>query len=267
VGVLAFRSPVKTNAWRWDLNFNIAFNKNEITELYAGRDIISGQNIRKEGYDFQTFYMREWAGVDPANGDPLWYLNTTKADGTLDKTTTSNYNAAQRIITDKTASPSAVGGMGSVLSFKGITLDAQFSFTFGNYLRDGWVNYYFTDGFNPNYNRQERQLDRWQKPGDVTDVPRYVFGGNKGSYQASTRFLYKGDFVRLRSLSLSYDLPRTMFGKTNPIAGSVYLRGTNLLRLTFDDNLPMDPELGVSGQQDLNPFINVVYTVGFNINF
>jgi TonB-linked SusC/RagA family outer membrane protein len=260
-------SPLKSNNWNWDLSFNIAFNKNRITELYEGRDIVSGQYVRKEGYDFQTFYMREWAGVNPANGDPLWYVNTTKADGTLDKTTTNNYNSAQRILTGKSASPSAIGGLGSVLSYKGFTLDAQFSFTFGNYLRDGWVNYYFTDGFNPNYNRQARQLDRWQKPGDITDVPKYVFGGNKGSYQQSTRFLYKGDFIRLRSLTLSYDLPKTVFGKSNPLSGNIYLRGTNLFRFTFDDDLPFDPELGVSGQQDLNPFINIVYTVGFNINF
>lgn len=260
-------TPVASKNLKWDINFNVAFNKNEITELYAGQDIISGQYIRKEGYDFQTFYMREWAGVDPATGDPLWYLNTEKSDGSLDKTTTNNYNAAQRILTGKSASPKATGGFGSILSYKGLTLDAQFSFTFGNYLRDGWVHYYFSDGFNPNYNRQARQLDRWQKPGDVTDVPRYVFGGNRGSYQQSTRFLYKGDFIRLRSLTLSYDLPSSLMSKAKMSSTRIYLRGTNLFRITFDDRLPMDPELGINGQQDLNPFINQVFTAGININF
>jgi TonB-linked outer membrane protein, SusC/RagA family len=260
-------SVIDSKDLNWDLNFNVAFNKNRITELYDGQDIISGQYIRREGYDFQTFYMREWAGVDPATGDPLWYLNTEKADGSLDKTTTNNYNAAQRVLTDKSASPSATGGFGSVLSFKGITLDAQFSFTFGNYLRDGWVHYYFSDGFNPNYNRQARALDRWQKPGDITDVPRYVYGGNRGSYQQSTRFLYKGDFIRLRSLTLSYDLPSTWMSLAKMSSTRLYLRGTNLFRITFDDKLPMDPELGINGQQDLNPFINQVFTAGININF
>ncbi len=260
-------TPIASNNFNWDLNFNIAFNKNEITDLYNGQDIVSGQYIRKEGYDFQTFYMREWAGVDPQNGDPLWYLNTTKADGTLDKTTTNNYNSAQRILTGKSASPAATGGFGTVFSYKGITLDAQFSFTFGNYLRDGWIHFYFSDGFNPNYNRQARALDRWQNPGDVTNVPRYVFGGNMGSYQHSTRFLYKGDFIRLRALSLSYDLPQPILTRAGIKSTRVYVRGTNLFRLTFDKDLPMDPELGISGQQDLNPFINQVFTAGLNLNF
>lgn len=260
-------TPFSSANFQWDLNFNVAFNKNRITELYQDQEIISGQYIRKEGYDFQTFYMREWAGVDPQTGDPLWYLNTEKADGTLDKTTTNNYNQAQRITTGKSASPTTTGGFGSVLTFKGITLDAQFSFTFGNWLRDGWVHYYFSDGFNPNYNRQARALDRWQEPGDITNVPKYVFGGNKGSYQQSTRFLYKGDFIRLRSLTLSYNLPKTLLGAGNSLAVGVFVRGTNLLRITFDDDLPMDPELGINGQQDLNPFINRVLSAGINLNF
>lgn len=259
--------PVVKSNFSWDINANIAFNKNRITELYDGQDIISGQNIRRVGYDFQTFYMREWAGVDPTNGDPLWYMNTENPDGTLDKTTTNDYNKAERIMTGKSASPKAVGGLGSVFRFKGVTLDAQFSFSFGNYLRDGWILYYFSDGFNPNYNRQARQLDRWQQPGDVTDVPRYVFGGNHGSYQHSTRFLYKGDFIRLRSLTLAYDLPSTWMSKLKASSAQVYLRGTNLFRFTFDKNLPMDPELGVGGEQDLNPFINQVFSAGLNFNF
>src|SRR5690606_33104847 len=194
--------------------------------LYAGQDIIDGQFIRREGLDFQTFYMREWAGVDPANGNPLWYKNTIDANGATDRSTTNNYNEAQRINTGKSASPKALGGFGTTFAFKGLTLDAQFSYSFGAFLRDGWVNYYFSDGYNPQYNRQTRQLDRWQEPGDITDVPKYIYGGNLNSYQASTRFLYSGDYIRLRALTLSYSLPASLLQKLKFSTASVYIRGT-----------------------------------------
>lgn len=259
-------SPLR-KALRWDLNFNIAINKNKIKTLYAGQDIIDGQFIRREGLDFQTFYMREWAGVDPANGNPLWYKNTIDANGATDRSTTNNYNEAQRINTGKSASPKALGGFGTTFAFKGLTLDAQFSYSFGAFLRDGWVNYYFSDGYNPQYNRQTRQLDRWQEPGDITDVPKYIYGGNLNSYQASTRFLYSGDYIRLRALTLSYSLPASLLQKLKFSTASVYIRGTNLLTKTFDKDLPMDPELGINGEQTLNPFMNKVFTLGVNFNF
>lgn len=258
-------TPVQ-GAFTWNVNLNAAFNKNYIKQLYAGQDILDGQFIRREGLNFQTYYMREWAGVDPQTGNPLWYKNTTTADGTVDHTTTTNYNEAQRIVS-KTASPKVIGGFGTTFSFKGITLDGQFSYNFGNYIRDGWVNYYFSDGFNPQNNKQVRQLDRWQKPGDITDVPKYVYNGNNGSYQASTRFLYKGDFIRLRTLTLSYNLPKTILTKAKLNQVQVYVRGTNLLLFTFDKNLPTDPELSINSQQDLNPFISKVVNAGLNIGF
>ena len=260
-------TPIVKSNFSWGVNANVALNKNKITALYDDQEIISGQHIRRVGHDFQTYYMPEWAGVDPSNGDPLWYLNTINNDGTLNKNTTNDYNSAQRIITGKSASPDAIGGFGSTFKYKGVSLDAQFSFTFGNYLRDQWIHYYFSDGYNPSYNKQARQLDRWQRPGDVTDVPRYVFGGNNASYLHSTRFLYKGDFIRLRSVTLSYDLPSKMISKMKATSAQFYLRSTNPFRITFDKNLPMDPEIGINGEQDLNPFINQVFSAGLNLNF
>lgn len=250
----------------WNVNVNGAINKNYISQLYAGQDIIDGQFLRREGLNFQSYYIREWAGVDPQTGNPLWYKNSTNADGTVDHSTTTNYNEAQRIVFES-ASPKLIGGFGTTFSFKGLTLDGQFSYNFGNYIRDGWVNYYFSDGFNPQYNKQVRQLDRWQKPGDITDVPKYVYNGNNGSYQASTRFLYKGDFIRLRTLTLSYGLPQKLVSKVKMNQVQVYVRGTNLLLFTFDKNLPTDPELAINSQQDLNPFTSKVINAGINIGF
>lgn len=258
-------SPLK-GAFTWNVNLNTSFNQNKIKTLYNGLDILDGSFIRREGQNFQTFYLREWAGVDPANGDPLWYKNSTNADGSIDRSTTNNYNAAQRVLY-KTASPKVFGGFNNTFSFKGITLDAQINYNFGNYVQDTWATYLFGDGYNPSFNKVQRQMDRWQKPGDITDVPKYVYNNSNQSYGSSTRYLYKGDFIRLRTVTLSYDLPQAVINKAKLTQARFYVRGTNLFTKTFDKNLPFDPELGITGQSNLNVFISKIFTAGINIGF
>lgn len=258
-------SPLK-GPFSWNINLNGAFNQNKVKTLYNGLDILDGSFIRREGQNFQTFYLREWAGVDPQNGDPLWYKNTTNADGSVDRTTTNSYNAAQRVLYN-TASPKVFGGFNNTFSFKGVTLDAQINYNFGNYVQDGWAQYLIGDGFNGAFNKYQRQMDRWQKPGDITDVPKYVYNGNQLSYSNSTRYLYKGDFIRVRAVTLSYDLPQTIINKAKFTQARIYVRGTNLFTKTFDKNLPFDPELGITGQSNLNVFISKVFTAGINLGF
>ena len=258
-------TPVQ-GAVKWTLSFNTALNKNQIKTLYNGQDILDGSFVRREGLDYQTFYLREWAGVDPANGDPLWYKNTKNADGTFDRTTTNNYNEAQRV-TYKSATPKIFGGLGTTVSYKGITLDGQLNYNFGNYVQDTWASYYLGDGFNAAFNKVQRQMNRWQKPGDITDIPKYVNGGNKNSYQSSTRYLYNGDFIRLRNVTLSYDFPTALLNKVKMTQARLYVRGTNLFTKTFDKNLPFDPELGIAGQSNLNIFNSKIYTAGVTFGF
>lgn len=258
-------SPLK-GAFTWNVNLNGAFNSNKIKTLYNGLDILDGSFIRREGLNYQSFYLREWAGVDPANGDPLWYKNTLNSDGSYDRTTTNNYNAAQRVVY-KSATPKLFGGFNNTFSYKGITLDAQINYNFGNYVQDTWAAYLFGDGFNGGFNKVQREMNRWQKPGDITDVPKYVYGGNKLSYSGSTRYLYKGDFIRLRSVTLSYDVPQPLVRKAKLTQARIYVRGTNLFTKAFDKNIPFDPELGIAGQSNLNVFISKVFTAGINIGF
>jgi TonB-dependent starch-binding outer membrane protein SusC len=114
-----------------------------------------------------------------------------------------------------------------------------------------------------NHNRKE--LQRWEKPGDVTDVPRFVYGNGSSSNDVSTRYLYKGDYLRLRNVSLSFALPNNLAQKVNVSSARVYVRGTNIWTKTFDKNLTMDPEQPVSGLSDLQFFNPKSYTVGLSI--
>lgn len=248
--------PVTTRDFTWNTSFNIAFNKNKITELPGG-EFADGAYYRKEGYDYQSWYTRLWAGVDPDNGDPLWYSDETKS------ATTNDYGAAQRVIYG-TATPKYFGSFNNTFRYRGFALDLQFYFSMGNYVRDAWGTYAY-DGFNPTSNKYKRNLERWQKPGQITDVPRYEYGLQNFSSQFSTRLLYKGDFIRLRNITLSYSLPRKVLQKAGLGVTTFYVRGFNLLTKTFDDRLTFDPENGITSTSNLNIPINKTVTFGLTV--
>ncbi|RNI26191.1 SusC/RagA family TonB-linked outer membrane protein [Rufibacter latericius] len=246
-------------AFKWNTNFNIAFNKNRVTKLVDGADIIDGAYLTREGYDYRTFYVRQWAGVDPQTGNPQWWKDAEKTE----KTTV--YSQAVRV-PYKSASPKFFGGFNNTFSYAGVTLDALVVYNFGNYVRDGWEAY-LMDGVNPLNNKYKKVLDRWQKPGDVTDVPKYVYSATTSSNSFSTRYLYKGDYIRLRNLSLGYDLKPEWISGLGFSKVNVYVRGTNLFTKTFDENLPIDPEAGVNSSSNSDIPMSKSLTFGLNVNF
>jgi TonB-dependent starch-binding outer membrane protein SusC len=252
--------PISSNDFRWDISFNIALNENEITALRNNADIVALPYIRRVGEDFQSIYTRLWAGVDPQTGNPLWYTDASK------NTTTSNFAEAQRVIIGS-ASPKAFGGFNTIFTYKGISLDAQFNYQFGNKVSDTWGFIMWSDGAFPTLNKITKQLDRWQKPGDITANPKYVYNNNSNSNAASDRFFYKGDFIRLRNLTLAYQLPRNVLSKIKLDNATFYVRGTNLWTQTFDDNLVFDPEQPIDGANNLQVLIQRSVTFGLNLGF
>ncbi|WP_114781963.1 SusC/RagA family TonB-linked outer membrane protein [Botryobacter ruber] len=246
-------------AFKWNTNFNIAFNKNKITSLPNDADIIDGAYLLREGYDYRTFYVREWAGVDPTTGAPQWWQDAEKT------TKTTSWSGAARV-PYKSATPKAFGGFNNTFSYKGFTLDALVVFNFGNYVRDGW-EVYLMDGWYPLANKYRKSLERWQKEGDVTDVPKYVYNDPSNPSMFSTRFLYKGDYLRLRNISLGYDLKPSWIEGIGFSRANVYVRGTNLATKIFDDNLPVDPEAGVNSANNADIPVNRAVTFGVNLNF
>ena len=254
--------PVQTKDFKWDLGFNAAWNRNEILTLSAsGADILGAANqIRRIGKDFQSLYTRIWAGADPANGNPLWYVDESKG------ATTNDVNKALRSIVGS-ASPKGFGGANTSLRYKNFSLTANFYFQYGNLLNDQWGFLYTSDGALPNLNKNQKELRRWQKAGDITDIPRYDFNNSTSSNAVSTRYLYKGDFIRLRTLLVSYDLPAALLKKWNMSAVSFYVRGNNIWTKTFDPQLAIDPEQPINGLANNQFFIPKSYTVGLNVSF
>lgn len=252
-------TPIQTD-FVWDISFNIAMNKNKILKLVDGKDIVDGSFMRREGKDFQTWYARQYAGVDPQTGEAQWYTDKSKSAKTTD------YSQADRILFGS-ASPKGFGGLTNTFSYKGITLSAQFNYQWGNYLRDNWARYTMGDGFGPFFNKSRKQLDRWQKPGDITDVPKYVYNNSSSSNDFSSRFLYKGDYIRLRNLTIGYNFKSAFLEKLYMDNMELYLRGTNLWTWVADDNLVYDPAAGITGEIDLTAPTAKSITVGLNITF
>ncbi len=252
--------PVRTKDFRWDLGFMIALNRNEITKLPNGDDILSGNQIRRLGQNVSSFYTRLWAGVNPQTGAAQWYSDANKTI-----VTAPNVPAYREIIGQ--AMPKGFGSVSTTVTYKEFSLDAQFNFQYGNMIYDNWGFIMWSDGAFPTLNKIRKQLNRWQNPGDIADLPRYVYNNNTLSNAESSRWYYRGDFVRLRELTLNYQVPKSLLDKARITNASVYIKGANFWTHIFDKNVPFDPEIGFNGTADfqvMNPrIISLGITLGF----
>lgn len=235
--------------FRWSTSFNIAYNKNEVTKLPGG-DIVSGENIVREGEALASFYIVEFAGADPENGDALFVLNTENADGTRDRTLTNDYNSASRVVLGSPF-PEVIAGLTNNLNYKNFDLSLTFQGQWGASLYNGGGRFQSANG---DYfdNQSLDQLDRWQNPGDITNVPQArLFDGN--GTQNSSRYLQGADFIRLRNLTFGFTLPDNFNKSINIDKLRVYFTGVNIL--TFTDYTGYDPES--TYDVDANSNINV----------
>ncbi|GAB5552701.1 MAG: TonB-dependent receptor [Saprospiraceae bacterium] len=225
---------LKNGALKWNTSFNIAFNENEIISLpNDDADIIAGRNINRTGESINSFYLPEFAGVDPDNGDALYYLNTEGSE----RQTTNSIGEAQRIVAGQ-PNPEWIAGLTNSFMYKGFELDFTFVGEWGASIYNSGGRFQSANG-NFEDNQTTDQLNRWQQPGDITNVPQARLFGFNG-YGHSTRWLESASFIRLRNLSLGYNLPESVISKAGISRMKVYVTGTNLL--TFTDYLGYDPE-------------------------
>ncbi len=254
-------SPIVSKSFRWDLSFNIAFNKNRVTALDNNADIVTIPFIIRKGEDVQSVYTFIWAGADPQTGAPLWYKDGTKKETTSDVTQVNNAIVGS-------ASPKGFGGMTTTLTYKGLSLTAQFNYQYGNLLTNSWGFLNESDGAFFSLNQDEKVYQRrWKQPGDKTDIPQYVAGNQSQSNSLSTRYFPKGDYVRLRNVTLAYSLPKKIINRAKIDNVQIYLRGTNLWTKAFDKNLTFDPEQPINGLNDLQILMQKTFSVGINLNF
>lgn len=259
----------KSDHFTWDTNFNIANNSNKITALPDNNaDQIIGNTILRVGERLNSFYLVEYAGVDPANGDALFYKNTLKPDGTLDKTTTNNYNEANRIVAGS-FTPTWIAGLTNTLTYKNFDLSFTLYGEFGASIYNSAGKYMSTAGdwFD---NQTADQLNRWKNPGDITNVPQARLDGQNGT-QESTRYLEKGNFIRLRNLNLGYTFDKDLTSSLGVSKLRIYVAAINLLTFTkysgYDPESKADTTRGGGGSSFYSAPSARTFTFGLNVNF
>lgn len=269
---------IKKSDFKWNIGFNFAKNKSTLVEL-ANENYKSGQFRYTVGEQIYTYDLREWAGVDAANGNPLWTMyyidkdgngayntgdtrvaslsdyQTANPDAVIAKTTTTTYSNATYInFKDKSRLPDFTGGISTALSYKGFTLAAQATFSKGGYLYNAMrQNFTDNDGIYPFYNQMVLTKDwsRWsvnntpEQNANATH-PSLVYEDKRQSNGESTRYLEDASFFKIRSISLSYDLPKQFLPANNMIK-SLRLSVNLENMFMFTKFSGFSPEMGYTG--------------------
>lgn len=236
---------IKTKDFSWTTAFNLSHNKNKILKLADLPWFVDGRYVRKEGYPFNTIYLREYAGVDPETGSALYYDNQQDENGNYTKNKVTDPGQASPIPL-KDITPTISGGFMNTFNYKFIDLSFNLSYSFGGYSYDNASYILQDDGYSVISNKSTEQRRRWQKPGDITDVPRFVYGNKKGGNYNSSRAIHSTDHIRLKSLILGLNAPKAWLQKLGIGNTRIYFSGTNLLTWAAYDQY--DPEMsGVVG--------------------
>jgi TonB-linked SusC/RagA family outer membrane protein len=253
---------ILTGELKWSFSGNISTYKNKITKLVA--PVPSGSRTLGRlavGQPFGQFYGRMYAGVDPANGDALYF----QADGSKSNDYAS---APDTILGDP--NPDFYGGFNNHFAYKGFDLDVQCQFVQG---ADVYNIAGFFQSVNGDYfdNQTIDQMNYWKKPGDITDVPQpRLYSGNGAG--KSSRWIQDGSYFRIKSVSFGYNIPRNVLNRLKIDNARVYVAGTNLLTLT--DYKGYDPEVNATYAGNLNlghdfytPPLAKTISVGVTVGF
>jgi hypothetical protein len=230
----------KSRDFSWQTSLNISKNINKVEKLPVPINQYNRDWIRiQEGYSLYSFWLYKQLYVDPQTGNAVF--EDVNKDGVI--------NVSDRQILGN-ASPDFYGGLTNNFSYKGIDLGILFAYQSGNKVFN--LNRFFGEGGgtrDANRILFASQLDRWQKPGDITDVPRLTAIGNNYTLEQNDRFLEDGSFLKLRSITLGYSLPKSIISAIRLNAVRFYVIGTNLL--TFTKYTGADPESNVTGLQNV----------------
>jgi len=291
--------PVQNKNFTWTMNFNYTNNKNEVTALAPGLNEVlvasSGLetvNRTAPGYSVGSIWVVRQAGVDPATGSRIlinqagnrvlyrfapiagagqfnWtnpdgtrYLNAAGQPGTINQT-------ADAVMYNST--PKFYGGLSNSFKYKNFDLDVLLTYQGGNYVYYGsWAGLHDQRFWNNHID----VLQAWQNPGDVSSVPRPVYGDNvsNGSALPMDYSLFKGDFIKVKDLSIGYNIPSSHLSKLRISSARFYVRGSNLF--IFSDYPGPDPEVSSNGNSaagqgvDRNTIANGrTLQMGVNIGF
>jgi len=218
---------LQTEDWNINVFGNMNYNKNEILDLGQVNEFELGTSVIREGLPLNSHFAVGWAGVNPANGEPLYY--------DLDGNVTNQFSDANATADWGSSEPVYTGGFGTTISYKGFELSTLFSFA-AEYFRFNNQTFFQENPNFSQYNLSTSMLDMWQQPGDVTDVQSYLY-----NREFSSKDIEDASFTRWRNLTLAYNLPSKHLDKIKYISGlRIYAQAQNLY--TWTNFTGFDPE-------------------------
>ena len=223
----------------WSIGLNFSMNKSHVVDLGSETRISAGNGLYiVEGEQLMQFYLYDYAGVNPVNGEALWYNEAGEI--------TNNFTDARRVYKGS-PEPIATGGFNTAFNWNGIDFSASFEYKFGNYILTPDNQILWNDGATFGGQQLAVAGNYWQNIGDTGVSPKPVANnGTNSAYTLSTRFLERGDYLRIKDMTLGYTLPQKWTKKAAMSNVRIYLSAYNLF--TFHDvHTSMDPERGVSG--------------------
>ena len=239
---------IRTNDFVWTAGFNVAYNKSTVTDLGDDEWMASSYDSRLRhvvGRTFYSFYLKDYYGVDPTNGDALFRATDPEhPDDESYYLLTNDYNKA-RYIYPGSPEPKFTGGFNTSLNWKGLELSIFTEFKTHNLVYIYEWRYLNADGNQMTMNQMARAMNYWKQPGDTGVNPKPVAGNTTQSMMNSTRWIQRGDYLRIKDVTLAYNLPQNWLKKINMKGAKIYFSALN--PYTFHDVYWWDPERGMEG--------------------
>jgi TonB-linked SusC/RagA family outer membrane protein len=283
-----------------DFNLSLTINgemfNNQITQMPIENSTglpkvvnVSGLFGQSQGRSIYDYYIREWAGVDPANGNPMWIENwsdensngqydsgegipdmliytAANPDAVIEERITTTYSNATRKYSDKSVIPTVRGAFRLNSSYKGFSFSTQFGYSLGGYGYDSQYANLMTNGKVGGSSYHNDMKDRWMQPGDISAIPRLYSNENTQAVSSSTRFLQSTDYLALNNARLGYQVPSQFLAKTGFSSVNFWVSGDNLFLLSSRQGYnPTTSLTGQSGRYTYNPISN--YTLGVRVKF
>jgi TonB-linked SusC/RagA family outer membrane protein len=287
---------VRNRDFKLSLTLNGEMFNNQITQMPIENSTglpkvvnVSGLFGQSQGRSIYDYYIREWAGVDPANGNPMWIENwsdensngqydsgegipdmliyaAANPDAVIEERITTTYSNATRKYSDKSVIPTVRGAFRLNSSYKGFSFSTQFGYSLGGYGYDSQYANLMTNGKVGGSSYHNDMKDRWMQPGDISAIPRLYSNENVQAVSSSTRFLQSSDYLALNNARLGYQVPSQFLAKTGFSSVNFWVSGDNLFLLSSRQGYnPTTSLTGQSGRYTYNPISN--YTLGVRIKF
>jgi TonB-dependent starch-binding outer membrane protein SusC len=271
----------------WDINFNGAWNRTKMIstnlfgdDLYDNNDPSATYSIARPGQPLGVFYLIRWAGVNPVNGLPTFLdvngnqkqydRSNTSTPWTMvkDGSATTPIAATDRVVTNKSPYPKFYGGISQTFRYHGFDASIDLQYALGFYIYDQSKQILMAYG--TSRNKSADILGAWKKAGDNTNVPRLFWNDNFWTSTASTRWLEKGDFLRIRNVQIGYTIPGTVTQRMKVSRLRFFVQGSNLY--TWTGYTGIDPEANSVGETNIGlgidkfrPYFARTFTMGINL--